>query len=454
MNRLGLEAVFSCFYRQKMLNFYIKKMLNSIKQRSVQLLRWTEKWTKTDMVYIAHGGFWLGLGQFLSSLAGLITAYFFANYFPKETYGIYAYCVSWIGLFSLFALQGMNGALIQAIAKGKTGLLIPVFKERIKWALLGALVAFGFAVYYFLKSEPMLGTAFAMIGLFIPIFDPLNTYAAAVNGQKDYRTLGIYNSITRIGPMIPIVLIILFTDHLILILFTYLSAHTFFRAWLFWRTYRRLNAPKESSPETLRFGKHLSILNAISLAASEIDKVLVFQFLGPVQLAIYSFAVTPIAQLKRPTSILSTLTLPKMSGRKLEELQKHIGWKILVYSLTTISMIAIYIALAPLAFKLLFPQYLESVRYSQFLALSLLALPTTLITSAMISQSAQKSLYKTKLTLPILKISLLLILLPRFQIWGVIAATVLAEIGWSIISFFVFKNTKPQTQNETDQKSA
>lgn len=405
------------------------------------------------MVYIAHGGFWLGIGQFLSSIAGLITAYFFANYFPRETYGIYTYCISWIGLFSLFALQGMNGALIQAVARGKDGLLVPAFWERVKWASLGGVTSLGFAVYYFINGNAMLGWAFVIIALFIPIFDPLNTYTAVVNGHKDYKTLGFYNSVTRLGPMVPIVLILFFTDHLLLILSVYLLAHTGFRTLLFYLTYRKHRAKAENDPEVIGFGKHLSILNAITLGAGEIDKILVFQFLGPVQLAIYSFAITPISQLKRPTSILGTLTLPKMSGRSLEELQKHMGWKIFVYGLITISMIAGYIIFAPFAFKWLFPQYLDSVPYSQVLALSLLSLPTTLITQAMISQSAKKSLYKTKLALPVIKIFLLLLLLPRLKIWGVILATVIAEIGWSVISFLVFKNIRPQN-NAQDQKSA
>lgn len=428
-------------------------MLNNLKNKAQRFLRWTEKWTKTDMVYIAHGGFWLGLGQILSSLAGLITAYFFANHFPKETFGTYTYCISWIGLFSLFALKGVNGALIQAIAKGKEGLFIPAFKERIKWSTLGGIVSLGFAIFNFYQGEQTLGWAFLIIALFVPIFDPLDTYSAVINGKKDYKTLGLYNSITRLGPMIPIVLILFFSKHLLPVLATYLLAHTFFRIWLFWRTYKKYKSAPEKDQETLNFGKHLSVLNALALFAGELDKILIFQFLGPAQLAIYSFATTPISQLKRPTSILSILTLPKMAGRKLEDLQKHMPWKLFVYFVITAAIIIAYMLFAPVAFKILFPEYLDSVRYSQVFALSLLALPTTLITQAMISQSAQKSLYITKLALPIIKIILLLLLLPKFKIWGVITATLIAEISWSIISFVVFKNTKKSENYEEIQKT-
>lgn len=437
-----------------MLNSYIKDMPSNLQNKVRSFLRWTEKWTKTDMVYIAHGGFWLGLGQAISSLAGLITIYFFGNYFPKETFGTYTYCVSWIGLFSLFSLKGINSALIQAIAKDKDGLFIPAFKERVKWALWGGLASLGFAVFNFYQDNQTLGWAFLIIALFIPTFDPLDTYTAVVNGKKDYRTLGIYNSITRLGPMIPIVLILFFSKNLLPVLVTYLLAHTCFRVILFWRTYKKYRRAPEKDQSSIKFGKHLSLLNALALFAGEVDKILVFQFLGPIQLAIYSFATAPISQLKRPTSILSILTLPKMAGRKLEDLQKNMPWKLFVYFVVTVAMIVIYITFAPLAFKLLFPQYLDSVFYSQIFALSLLALPTTLITQAMISQSAQKSLYITKLALPAIKIILLLLLLPKFKIWGVIAATIIAEISWSIISFFVFKNTKSSESYEEDKKTA
>ena len=69
-------------------------MIKKIKEKIYNLLRWSEKYTKTDMVYLAHGGFWLSFGQIISSLSSFLLAIAFANLLPKETYGNYKYILS------------------------------------------------------------------------------------------------------------------------------------------------------------------------------------------------------------------------------------------------------------------------------------------------------------------------------------------------------------------------
>ena len=63
--------------------------MQKLKQKIYRLLRWSERWTRTDMVYFTKGGFWLSLGQIFGSLAGLVLALIYANFLPKTTFGIY-----------------------------------------------------------------------------------------------------------------------------------------------------------------------------------------------------------------------------------------------------------------------------------------------------------------------------------------------------------------------------
>jgi O-antigen/teichoic acid export membrane protein len=417
------------------------------KQKIEKITAYLQKLTGTDIKYLFTGSFWLAIGQFFSSLAGLITAYLFANFLPKETYGTYAYCVSLIGIFSLFALQGINGALTQAVAKGKDGILLPVLRVRIKWALIGAGAAALFAAYNIYQGKTELGLAIFVIAFFIPIFDPLNSYAGFINGKKEYRTLAFYNATTRLMPMVFIALAVYFSDNLLVVLGTYLLAHTLTRLVLFIRTYRIYKPKEENDPQSISFGKHLSLINALGLLSAELDKVLIFNFLGPAQLATYSFALIPVSQLKRPTGILDSLTLPKMAGRTMSELQKSIPRKMVVYFICVLAMTAGYIIFAPFGYKIFFPQYMEAVPYSRILAISLLALPVSLVTQALVSQSAQKQLYVSKLGLPMIRIVLLLILLPTMKIWGVILTTILSEIAGLILTFFVFKKAKNEQTN-------
>ena len=48
-------------------------MIDKIKNKTYKLLRKSEKYTKTDMVYLTKGGFWLTLGQIISSTSAFLS---------------------------------------------------------------------------------------------------------------------------------------------------------------------------------------------------------------------------------------------------------------------------------------------------------------------------------------------------------------------------------------------
>ncbi len=65
--------------------------MQTLRAKICNFLRWSEKYIKTDMIYLVKGGFWLTLGQIISSVSSLLLVIAFANLLPKETYGIYKY---------------------------------------------------------------------------------------------------------------------------------------------------------------------------------------------------------------------------------------------------------------------------------------------------------------------------------------------------------------------------
>src|SRR3989338_6258286 len=116
-------------------------MVKILKVKTYNFLRWTEKWLKTDMVYLTKGGFWLTAGQLFSSLSAFLLSIAFANLLPRETYGTYKYVLSIASLLSIPTLSGMTTSLAQAVAGCYDGSFIPALKARIKWGLFGALAS-------------------------------------------------------------------------------------------------------------------------------------------------------------------------------------------------------------------------------------------------------------------------------------------------------------------------
>jgi O-antigen/teichoic acid export membrane protein len=191
-------------------------------------LRWSEKYFKTDMVYLARGGFWLTLGQTISSLSSFLLVVAFANLLPKETYGTYKYVLSIAGILAISTLSGMSTAIIQAVARGYEGSLVPALKTKIRWGLLGGLAGLILAGYYFYQGNITLTVSFLISAVFLPFMDSFGIYDAFLQGRKLFDISAKYGIISQIIAVIILITTLFFTKNLFFILFVYFLDFTSF----------------------------------------------------------------------------------------------------------------------------------------------------------------------------------------------------------------------------------
>jgi len=396
-----------------------------LKRIIYRLLRRSEKYTKTDMVYLAKGGFWLSLGQIISSVSTFLLAIAFANLLPKEVYGTYKYVLSLLGLLAISTLSGMGTAVTRAVAQGNDGSFLPALKLKIRWGLLGGLASLGLAGYYYLQGNIQLTFAFLITAIFIPFMDSFSLYGSLLAGKKRFDVSSKYGIFIKIIASLLIFITLCFTKNLLAILFIYLASYTLLRLIVLKLSLKYIENKKED-PESISYGKHLSLMNIISLIANQIDKILIFHFLGAGQLAVYSIAIALPEQIKGVLKNISNLALPKFSEKKSEEIKKTLYQKMRLFYIILLFIVIVYWLLAPTLFKLLFPQYLESVFYSQIFTFALLNIPVVfLCTPFLQSQALKNKLYKIKSIGSIVQISLILILTYFYGLLGLIIARIL-----------------------------
>src|SRR5690606_7328003 len=102
-------------------------LINHVKTRLYKLLRWSERYTKTDMVYLARGGTWLTLGTIAATALAFISALVFANFLPKDVYGTYSFVLSMAAILAIPTLHGMMTATARAVARGYDGTATKAF---------------------------------------------------------------------------------------------------------------------------------------------------------------------------------------------------------------------------------------------------------------------------------------------------------------------------------------
>lgn len=410
-------------------------------QKIYNFLRYSEKYTQTDMVYLIRGGFWLTLEQGVISLAGILLAIAFANLVPKEIYGTYRYVLSLVGILSVFTLSGMNTAIARAVARGYEGMLAPAFKTRLRWGIIGGILSLGVAGFYFLQNNTTLVFCFLIAAVFLPLMDSLTLYESFWEGKKLFKTRAAYNIFVRIAGVLALVATLFLAKNVFLIILAYFCFYTFFRFICFWRALRKVSSCQKKDSETISYGKHLSLMNVMGVLSSQLDKILLWHFLGPAALAAYALAITPVDHIANLFKNIFPLSLPKFSQQSLETIKATLFKKIAKLFLAGACLIGLYVILAPWIFRFFFPIYLEAVPYSQFYTIvTLLMIPQIPLLAVLAAHMKKKELYIVKFVSPILRIALVFVLLPLYGIWGAIMTIIFTQaINLALLIFFLRK---------------
>ncbi len=406
-----------------------------------RLLKWSEKWSKTDMLYLAKGFSWLSISKVVGSLTALGLAIAYANILPKDAYALYKYVLSIFGILGVFSLSGINSSITRSTVLGFEGSLMQGIRAKLKWSSLAVISGLVISAYYFYNQNTTLGVIFLVASVFSPITESI-VYGPFLEGKKLFKTASILSSANQLLLAISIICALLIWPNAIALVTTYFLAQFFAQLLFFVYIFRKYKLNNKKDEKLVSFGKHMSMMNVLSVVSENIDKILLWHFIGPVQLAIYSFAIVPINQSLSFLKSFSMLAYPKIASQNIDILKKTLPKKIFKFSFLLIFPIVLYIILAPFLFKIIFPQYVGSVIYSQIFAISLFFFPYRMFSHPLIALAEKKSLYILQTISPIIRIALLAILLPTFGIMGAIIAIILATFANSMLTFYFFMKLK------------
>ena len=410
-----------------------------------RLLRWSERIFKTDMRYVARGGFWLSAGHVISMVSGLILSVMFARMLSQDVYGVYKYVLSMAGILAIPNMGGIDAALSQAIARGHDASFWPGLRIRIGWGLLGSLASVLVALYYFYAGNDGLAFSFLIITVFIPVSDTFGIYSAVLYGKQDIKNLYTYNSIVQTVSTVALVATLLCTQEVYFILLAYFLPITLSRFFLMLVTIKKhpLNTKDESG--VLSYGKHLTLMNVLGIVASQIDKVLVFQFVGAANLAIYSYASALPEQIRSFSKGIFNIGGPRLAAISGEEkFKKSLSEKTFTLTVIFAIIIFIYVIASPYIFKLLYPLYMDSVYFSRIYSIGLITIPAISLLSTKISvEKNVPLLYKSNVLFGIVSIVLSLTFIKYFGLFGIIFKNTVAWIFLMFLNYYYFTRPAP-----------
>lgn len=380
------------------------------------------------MIYVARGSFWSTFNFIASSLFSTLLVIGFGNLVPKEVYGNYKYIMSLAGALGFIMFVGINTAVTQSAASGKIGSLSYAIKTQLRWNVLFTLTLLGVAGYYFFNDHASFAIAFIILAAGNPLVSTFNTYGAFLAGRKEFKRASLYASMTTFFYVLCMFTAIVVSADLIVLVGAYIIGSLVPLLYFHWKVVRSLPPhdplSAQEEKELVSYARHLNVLNIFGNLSQYVDKIVVFHYMGAVELAIYGFALAVPERIRGYLKNITALALPKLSERSLEDISlnfyRRIFQGMLIGSLISIG----YVVGAPIVFKLLLPKYLEAVHYSQIIGISyIFLLPGTYIGDIFKAQKMIRALYLSSLGGHITRIALFVLLGARWGIWGVIAAS-------------------------------
>jgi len=412
--------------------------MDAIRNRIHRALRWSEQFLKTDMIYAASGGFWMILGQAILAITSLVLAVLFARLVPKDAYGTYKYIIAVMTILGAFTLSGLETSMFRSVAQGFEQIVRKAFWTKVRWSLGASAGAALFGIYYLWKGNETLGIGLLACAVFLPFFYFGSTTSAFLRGRRNFRAASMYSiAQSFLYTALMIVAVIFIRDALGLTV-AYLFITASVAVGLYLLALHRYKPNDAELPDAHRLSKHLSFLNILGTAANQGDDIILFHYLGPVSVSVYSFAGAIPQQFTGLISIAYALALPKFATMSKAEGKKIVLQRTWYFIATAAAISLLYILAAPYIFRIFFPTYLASVPYSQVIILDFF-IPSiaTLLGGYIDAHSLIREKYIIGIISNVSRVILMIIGGALWGIWGVIAGTVIALVISCITNFTV-----------------
>jgi O-antigen/teichoic acid export membrane protein len=423
--------------------------MERLKAKAYALLRASERYTRTDMVYLARGGFWLSASQGVVAALSFGLSILFANYVSKDAFGIYKYILSVAGVATALSMTGMNTAVSRAVAKGVEGIFMQSLKLQSKWSIAQFLALLSVSGYYLYHGNGLYALCFGIAAVAAPVGAIANTYSAYLSGKKLFQESSLYSLLSGALYVLSMAAVIFIAPSVPALVAAYFLSSAIANSCFCLLVIRKygLRRYKLEDRDDLRFGTELSLVNIFSVIVSQIDAILVYHLLGPAQLAIYAFAVILPDRLRSLFSFISTIGLPKLAEHDPAFLRKHMGRKTLQVSIFALALALLYALAAPWIFSVFFSQYAASVVYSQVFAISLVAIAANITGIAIVSQKMRKEVYLFSIISPIFKLAASVALIYSLGLWGAIIARILSYIFQTYFPLYLLERERPAAAN-------
>lgn len=416
-----------------------------------QVLTRLQKFTRMDVRYLFSGGFFLTLTQVSSAIIGLVLTIAFANLISPEMYGTYKYVLATYTLLAIAAFPGIETAMMRAIARGNEKAFKTAVILKMRWSLLAGVASLVYAFYNFSIGEETLGTLFVLVAIALPFMETGSLYPSYFNAKKQYKLWSIIDIIIQIISAICILAVLYFSKNIMFLMIAYLLPPVITRIILTYIVYKQVPDTATDDSDLSHYAQSLTVFQILTRLIASIDQIVLFHFLGPASVAIFSIANSIPGRIKGVLKISGTLAFPKFAKRTGEDMYKTMPRKMALFFVVILIICIGYAMTLPVLFTYLFPKYHASILFSQVLVFFNISCITYPFSSYLFAHKKIRENYILVVISFSAKLLSLVVFVPLYGIWGAVIGTLAAATTTILCTFYFVYAARHETQPVTSE---
>lgn len=320
---------------------------------------------------------WTLVSQLILTGLNTLLVFSLANLLDPHDFGQFKFVTTWGTLAFGLGYTGYTYIVTQKFARNEPVFLGVLYKKTIQKSWYIFLILLGASIYYYTKDNFLLS-----LGFLLTIFTTITTLLTPLAS-------GFYIGKKRIIFNTNIILAVTIFQVFSVLLVSYLAKNIFLTLTFYLLTtsigyglsiiyaYRKnkseigiKNISESEEKYEEQSASTLNITSIVSSFAYNLDKLLLFHFVGAIQLAVYSIVLAISDQLRTPFKALSGILLPRLALNQDSKNKALIVFFIITIISSLITIIFFFIN--PYIFRYIFPKYIDYIFISN---LSLLILP-------------------------------------------------------------------------------
>lgn len=391
-----------------------------------------------NTLYIMGGGV-------IALISNLAISVALANYLSPTIYGSYKYIQSMASVISAFSLTQTATVITRSVARGYEGAWKEGAARMLIWSVLPAAIGAILSGYYLLQTNYILASSLFIACILAPLGQVARLYGPYLAGKQLFNETFKNQIVRSTVPAATLITTSFYSESTLSMVTAFFLSYLVTDSALSFHTYLKYRPNSKQSETDNKFTKHLSFMNLLSTGANHLDKVLLFQFVGASDLAVYAIATAIPEQTKMIPTGLKSLLYPKISKQTQSQLEKTLPLRGIQITTLLIIILGLYVVAAPFIFTYLFPKYVGGILISQVYAIGMTLAFSMPYRLALTANEKTKSLYIIDITSAAVKILLTFVLVTHYGIWGAVWSVVLTKLVAGTLTVSAFYAARKET---------